>query len=81
VVASLFEFNHRFTLIASLPALFLGLIEEFVRLFVMGALSRAVPPRTALWANLGVAATTPSDSPTIFTSVKAGRLDPFTATF
>lgn len=81
MVASFFEFYHGFALIASLPAFFLGLIKEFVRLFVTRALKRAVPPRTALWTNFGVATATSSNPSTILAPIKAGGFNPFTASF
>jgi hypothetical protein len=81
MIASFFEFHHGFALIAPLPAFLLGLAKEFVRLFVTRALKGAVPPRTALWTDFGIAAPTPSDPPTIFAPVKAGGFDPFTASF
>ena len=57
VVASLLEFNHALAPVAPLPAFLLCLLQEIVRLLILGTLARGMPFAIAGTADLGVAPT------------------------
>jgi hypothetical protein len=78
MIAAFLQLHHSLALVAPLPALLFRLFEELIRLLVLWALPREMPPAVAGATDLGLAAAAPTDLSAVF-PVDVFRLDPFSA--